>query len=351
MKPTESQQEDLSEYFCYQPFCTLELGRAPEFPATVCCSNWLTRGIGSFADGESLSEVWNSTAAQEIRASIHDGSFRHCDRTQCPLIANRALPKKSEATGYIKEILENRETVLARGPTDVVLSNDLTCNLHCPACRTERIGVTQGSEWEAMKEVQGRVLKAALPETRTLVITGSGDPLASRLYRELLEELSSANFPDLKITLNTNGVLLTPGMWERLRKIRKNIRTIFVSVDAATKEVYEKVRKGGDFAQLQRNLDFIGDLRRERKLDFLRMDFVVQQQNYHELPQFVERAREVGADRVFLQKIVNWGTFSPTEFSEKAVWQKTHPEYAQLQQILAKPILRDDLVFKGNLQS
>src|SRR5690606_12426885 len=77
----------------------------------------------------------------------------------------------------------------------------------------------------------------------TLNITGSGDAFASPLYSRLLRELSYD--PRLKLELQTNGVLMeeskfTPAMFQMLRFLA-------VSVDAASKPVYDQVRRGGNF--------------------------------------------------------------------------------------------------------
>ena len=64
----------------------------------------------------------------------------------------------------------------------------------------------------------------------------------------------------------------------------------WVSVDAARQDTYEVVRRGGSFDRLCRNLDFLGGLRAERRIDLLRLDFVVQALNFREMPEFVEWA-------------------------------------------------------------
>ena len=78
-----------------------------------------------------------------------------------------------------------------------------------------------------------------------LSITGSGDPFASRVYRDLLHSLDGRDFPNLEIALQTNGVLLTPRNWERMKRVHGNISSIIISFDAASEATYNVTRRGG----------------------------------------------------------------------------------------------------------
>mgnify|MGYP001986855867 CR=1 FL=1 len=57
-----------------------------------------------------------------------------------------------------------------------------------------------------------------------------------------------------------------------------------MSFDAATSETYSKVRRGGNWGILQKNMEFISSLRKEGKVRSLRIDFVMQLLNYKEAP-------------------------------------------------------------------
>jgi radical SAM protein with 4Fe4S-binding SPASM domain len=78
--------------FCRKPFEHFEI--SPGGDVYLCCPGWLPKSIGN-VNSEKWNEIWNSTAAQEIRESIHDGTFRHCNTHLCPLIASNALPPTS----------------------------------------------------------------------------------------------------------------------------------------------------------------------------------------------------------------------------------------------------------------
>jgi MoaA/NifB/PqqE/SkfB family radical SAM enzyme len=194
-----------------------------------------------------------------------------------------------------------------------------------------------------------RVESELLDGTHELIITGHGDAFASPIYRNFLERFDAMAYPDTKILLMTNGLLFTRGMWRRIASSHPAIVGVSVSVDAATPDTYQKNR-GGDFGLLMRNLEFISELVSERKL-WTELSFVVQTNNYREIPAFVDLAKSLRFDRVLFQKLIHWsGTFSEHEFSVRAVHLTDHPEHQEFLEVLKDSRLHDAIVDMSNLQ-
>jgi sulfatase maturation enzyme AslB (radical SAM superfamily) len=338
--------------FCPNPFQQLDVYESGD--ARVCCQSWLPKEIGNVG-AASVAEVWNSEAAQEIRASILDGSFRYCDHRACPVIQDGRLSTLEDARKNpdFTEIIEQGKTRLDTLPGFTNLCNDLSCNLWCPSCRSERINHTEGDAFEKAKELQERIEQALFSEPTDrpfrVNVTGSGDPFASKVFRQFLYGLDGADFPNLRISLQTNGVLLTPRNWARMEKIHENIDQVIVSFDAATSETYAKTRRGGHWDTLLKNVRNLGALRQAGKLNYLRLDFVVQQANYHEIPAFVDLAESLGADHACFSLILDWGSWSRALFEVQCVWKKTHPEFDDFIQTLRHPNLGRGNVILGNL--
>ena len=96
-----------------------------------------------------------------------------------------------------------------------------------------------------------------------------------------------------------------------------------VSIDAVTKETYEqKIRCGGNLEQLKKNMKFASELRKKGELCYLRMNFVVQRNNYKEMIPFVQWGEELGVDEIFFTKILNWGTYTDEEFENVSMMEK-----------------------------
>lgn len=342
--------DELKGKFCPRPFEYLEIGypQGDKVLCFACCPTWVPTSVGDIKT-ESIEAIWNSENMQKIRHSILDESFRYCDKNLCPEIReNRLLDKNYLFKKHHKEIVE-KGLVKMEGPRTINLSNDRSCNLECPSCRTEKIMWTQGTEYEEMEKVHQKLLDNSLESLELIIFCSSGDPFASKLYRKLLFEMVGKNYPKLKIQIVTNGQLFTPEVWEKMHKVHSNIDTVYVSVDAATPDTYRVVRKGGELNELIPNLEFLGRLRKENKISLFQLDFVVQQRNYREMPDFVNLGKKVGADKIFFQKVVNWGTWSQDVYEQQAVWKKEHPEHQMFLDILSHSLLKDPMVKRGNL--
>ncbi len=338
--------------FCPNPFSQFDVYENAR--GYVCCKSWLPDDIGDLNE-QPVDVIWNSETAQRIRESIFDGSFRYCDHKLCPVIQSDSLPTLEQAAEdpRFTDIIRQRATRLDQLPTFVNFCNDTSCNLSCPSCRTHRILFTEGPELEWRRKLHDKLVDALFGQDTDrpfrINITGSGDPFASKIFRDFLFELDGSRFPNLKVSLQTNGVLLTPRTWQRLHRIRDNIDMVIVSFDAATPETYAITRRGGHWSTLIDNVRELGRLRGSGELRYLRMDFVVQQANYREMPAFAELARELGADRASFAMVVNWGTWSEAEFAIRSIWRSDHPEFDDFLEVLRDPRLGDPIVDLGNI--
>ena len=185
---------------------------------------------------------------------------------------------------------------------------------------------------------------------RRLTVTGAGEPFASKVYMDLFSKINRKELPNIKITLRTNGLLLTPSTWTKIKNMHYAVDMISISVDAATKETYRSIRRGGNFDRLLKNLYFIRGLKKNHPIK-LKFNFVVQRGNYREMPQFAQFARRFDADRVAFTKIINLGTFDTDEYNNIGIHLPDHPEYPHFQEILNHPDLQDPIVRIRNIST
>ena len=202
----------LADRFCKRPFESFELQENGS--VYLCCPTWLRTRAGNL-HAESAGAIWNSPEAQAVRAGIHDGSFRHCNHAICPDIQAGTLPLRRDVMREPRwrDIVERRQTAMPGIPAFVNLSNDKSCNLACPSCRTGRIQFNSGPGYEARLALQKKLEAAFFAEPTgqdvLLSVTGSGDPFASRIFRDFLFGLDAGKFPGLSVNLQTNGTLFT----------------------------------------------------------------------------------------------------------------------------------------------
>ncbi len=372
---------DLRGRFCPRPFEVLvssqSLGWNAETNTTeqvmgssyLCdCAAWLPFIAGNVVEADSADSVWNSEGAQEIRRSIFDGDYSYCSRTMCPAIVNDALPRMEDVTApRLRRIIDNRETVLPDAPRLIALGHDSSCNLACPSCRVELV-MANKTQSEKLDRARDRVILPLLRNNQVGVhLTAWGDPFASRHYRSILEALRDDDFKDVSLSILTNGLGLTPHVWTTMPHLAEKIVELRVSIDAATKETYENVRRPGRWDVLMENLKRMGELNRagtfgrnrlhngvrwvntdlaiDNEIAFA-LAFVVQSANFREMPAFVELTNEVGADAIVFQKYYSLGHEDATVFASKDVTSPAHPEHSALQEILAHPFMQDSKVLQ-----
>ena len=328
----------VSGRFCHMPFEKLALDTDG---AHLCCSAYLPVVVGD-PSTQTLDEIWNSKAAIEVRRSIIDGDFKYClDR--CPAIQENTLPRTSQVPSELyRPAAEARAAPLVWGPRHLAVLYDRTCNLSCPSCRTSVLSATP-KEREEFKAVLERVVRPALPSLKVLEFAG-GEVLASAHLRTVLDAIDREQSPDLRVVLVTNGTLFDRKAWERLSNVHGIVRAIYVSLDGTSKGTFEELRRGGVWEETLANVEFISDLRRRGEIEELAILFVAQARNFGEMPDFVRLGQRLGCDRILFHELVNFATYSPTEFRARSVVSPRHPLHGQLLAMLLDPVFDDPRV-------
>jgi uncharacterized protein YbaR (Trm112 family) len=330
---------DLSDKFCPMPFTHLATGYKGDAFA-CCCPAWVPFAVGNLLDAPSADAVWNSDAAAEIRRSVHDGDFSYCSRTLCSYIAAQKLPLKEEITDpLLRRYIDERSVVLQEVPKMVQLNHDPTCNLACPSCRTE-IVAAKAEEQDAYAESARRVILPLLRKVNgQSYISGGGEAFASKHYRSILAALNRAEYPDLYLYLITNGQLTTAERWRQFPDLPEMIDILSVSIDAARAETYERLRVPGKWPILMKNLDLIAEMRRSGSIRRFEVNFVVQEENYREIPEFVALGTRLGVDSIWFQRLTNYGAYAQGAFAKADVTSPAHPKHQELLDILRSPVM------------
>ena len=321
---------NLNEYVCTVPFTSMEIHDESYF---LCCASWLTKYLPK---NQPMDGMWNSEESIDIRKSVMDGTYRNCDKTQCPYLSqlinlnNKSLgPIKhiNELPEDIKKYVVEQNGIMETGPKIVHMSFDRSCNLKCPSCRVESI-MANGEKLEKIDLTIEKMEELYSNSVETIYCSGTADPFASKSYRNYLKNFDPKKYPNLKhIHLHTNATLWDEKMWEEMKNIHPYVKTCEISIDAARKETYENVtRLGGNWGKLISNLKFISTI---KSLTSIKCSFVVQQSNYTEMTEFLELIHSIFGmkTKVFFGKITNWGTFSDGQYKILKVWDNSHPEF------------------------
>lgn len=299
-------------FTCYQPYHRLFYAW---FGAWPCCSTWVKYPIGNPAS-DTPEECWNSTVAKLYRLSMENQTYCFCDVKSCGAMGNAA-------------VIEQKPTDYSV-PSYIVLGLDPTCNLYCKSCRHEIQSVSGAAKDIRMKMADNIIKSGWLQKTKKLELSGTGEALASTIDRKILfEDVQKRK----KISLITNANLLNETTLDQLINRYEEI-AVNISIDAATEKTYGKIRRGGRWTVLQKNLENLAQKRRENKVQYVEIRMVVQKENYREIPAFVEMGEKFEFDQIVFTKLLNWDMFDSKKYHEECLIDDNEQMVDELKNIL-----------------
>ena len=326
---------------CTRPFEWCEIH--PDGSMFLCCPAWLARPVGNILTG-TIEQSWNSPVAQEIRKSILNHSFHNCKRQRCPFLATGSGPVKPLGSVFdpdVRDALQKGSSLLPYPPAKLNLCFDHSCNLACPSCR-EKAQQATGKALERAQQISDLVMEQLIPHAREITLSGFGDPFASPTYFSLLKRLNQQQQELPLLRLHSNGQLWTRDLWETLPRLHRQVVAAEISIDAGTAATYAINRPGGSFERLLQNLRYLST-----QAFPLTLSMVVQRNNFREIPKLSELAGQLQA-KVYLSRLVNWGTFTREEFLDRAVHLDGHAEQAAFKAII-RSLPEDKSIDIGNL--
>ncbi len=157
------------------------------------------------------------------------------------------------------------------------------CNLRCIMCfRQHMKREIRNLTLEELKKIVEQ-----FPFLLRVHLQGSGEPL---LNRELFDMISYLKSKKVNVSFTTNTNLITDAAVEKIAN--SGVDSIDISMDGATKETYEKIRKYGNFERFKDGLKKLISLR--KKGVRITTNTVILKENLEELPKIVEIVHELG---------------------------------------------------------
>jgi MoaA/NifB/PqqE/SkfB family radical SAM enzyme len=174
-------------------------------------------------------------------------------------------------------------------PSRLSISLTTRCNLRCFICRRE------GFKGTDMKFENIYKLERAIKYASEISLTGWGEAMLHPRFEHFLQYIYSVNSSKNLIQITTNGTLLSR---KKAELLTGHIKTLSVSLNAATEKTYNRDMKNGDFLKtLNAVEEFLWSLERsERKK--INLHFVAHAKNFYELPEFVSLAKRLGITSV-----------------------------------------------------
>jgi len=187
-------------------------------------------------------------------------------------------------------------------PVRLDVENVSRCNFHCTMCQVsdwpgyQRAGDMSLEDYRALLDAQEGVVEIKLQ--------GMGEPLLGACYAEMV---AYARQRAIWVRSTTNGSLLhLQDNYKRV--IDADICELQVSIDGATPQTYEAIRRGGRFAKVTENCLLLNRYCSQAGRRRTRMWAVAQAANFRELERFPALAASLGFDRLtFSLDLNDWG--------------------------------------------
>lgn len=208
-----------------------------------------------------------------------------------------------------------------RAPLFVAWQITRDCDLCCLHCCTESApGKRLQDELDADEAMNlaNEIVRNDVP----YVMLCGGEPLVVPHFFALAEALGTAG---VELKIETNGQRFDAEVANRLARLP--IRSVQISVDGDTEEVYQRQRPGASLAKTH----VACRAAREAGLP-LEITFAPTRLNIHEAPAVIERARELGAFRFNTGKLMRIGTAA-------RLWDKLEPtarQYREFRDVLER---------------
>lgn len=155
------------------------------------------------------------------------------------------------------------------------------CNIKCKFCYNCEMDY-HPSDKDILKIVD------AVHENLIYAQLTGGEPLVTKAGRAILSEFATGRYK-FAVRIGTNA------QWTDFDLLRPvNLAEVQISSDGATKEVYEKIRVGGNFEDLIANVKKFVDLRKEKPSLILRLNYTVTSDNYMDIPEAVKLYEDLG---------------------------------------------------------
>jgi len=205
-------------------------------------------------------------------------------------IYNKTIEMYEKYNGYIPEndiFLDNKilneyelaskKVILSSKPRSLLVKLSNFCNLRCIMCPQEKNDI---------KHINKKIISLIIENLQYTekIIWQGGEPLIIPYFKDLL--VNTSRYQHIHQIVITNFQEVNDEILDLL--VKNNVHLI-ISIDGAIKETYERIRKGGSFDKLIKNIEKINNL--TGKI-FLQINFVVMRENYSEMIDMVEFAHK-----------------------------------------------------------
>ena len=213
----------------------------------------------------------------------------------------------SSCRDWLGRMLEEKALYLR--PSCIRIDSSTNCQLNCADCYMRRTNYgTVGKGFLKYEDFQKLLVKN--PFVRSVELSNSGEPF---LNPSMVQMLAFAHDMGVSVSFanGSNFNTLPKDLPEAL--VKYGVKSITLSIDGASQEIYEQYRVNGNFNNVIENIKLVNSLKKKYKSEFpkLTWQYILMKHNEEDAYKARNMARELGID---IKYKLDWsGTFVPKE--------------------------------------
>ena len=204
-------------------------------------------------------------------------------------------------------VITDRLTDSGLFPSVILLDTVSYCNLFCSMCGFRKMTRPKGyMSWELFRKIIDEVADTK-PDTRVWMVF-FGESLIRHDIFDMIRYTKDKGLTD--VVLNSNGMLLD-NIDIRAELISSGLDSIYIGIDAATRETYDKLRVGGDFKKVLWNVKRLAAESEKYGHPKVYAQFVEMEENQHEKDDFISYWSSLGVSVKIRPKVTFTGAATP----------------------------------------
>ena len=175
------------------------------------------------------------------------------------------------------------------------------CNFRCTMCEVSQPGYIK-------KNMNLDTFEKIIKQNKQLMLIklqGLGEPFVNTNFVKMIKIAENYH---IKVDFVTNGSLLNKINIKKLINLN-NLETMFVSIDGASSNIFEKIRVGSNFNQIIENLKNFSEINSQNNKKIKsKVMMLVQKLNYLEIEEVIKLSKFLGFDGIDFQvKLTGYG--------------------------------------------
>ncbi|HDL65036.1 MAG TPA: radical SAM protein [Proteobacteria bacterium] len=199
----------------------------------------------------------------------------------------------------IKSYLTRQERLNAF-PFEIAIGITNRCNLDCSFCPHR---ISPRSQGNISLDLLDSLITQVSPYADVVDLSFDGEPF---LHPEWSECVKICHRHGVRAILQSNGLLVDEAVTHEI--LEAGVDSITFSVDAATEETYRRLKLGGNFKLVLKNVEyFLQQAAQTSRRPRITVQFVRGPENRDEADDFLSYWRGKGADSIRIKPMLNFG--------------------------------------------